>query len=306
MSRMKKPIKKGRLPGRPEHYRTPIAYISVPIMSMQKRRNRKTIYRHIKQPNQKRNSFAFGFSSLKTFILTIFLRNFNMNANEIELQDATRQIENMHGVVTDGVRVVFENAINIGEILCQQKKKLPHGEFTKWVDGNLPFTMRAAQNYMKLFANKDMLINANVSHLGQAYKLLTEPKQTDNNLEKLLFDGYKELEFEQGLQPLIDKYFYHGEPEIFVYNYLPHIRKQILSIISIHVDNSKTGVKLKKSVIEQARQEQLDTYQKCLLYIERCLQKYRLPNGYVTDVMMSAIVTHGLFLRVLFTMNFVE
>jgi len=142
--------------------------------------------------------------------------------------------------------------------------------------------------------------------LGQAYKLLTEPKQTDNNLEKLLFDGYKELEFEQGLQPLIDKYFYHSEPEIFVYNYLPHIRKQILFIISIHVDNSKAGVKLRKSVIEQARQEQLDTYQKCLLYIERRLQKYRLPNGYVTDVMMSVIVTHGLFLRVLFTMNFVE
>ena len=42
MSRMKKPIKKGRLPGRPEHYRTPIAYINVPIMSMQKKQNRKT------------------------------------------------------------------------------------------------------------------------------------------------------------------------------------------------------------------------------------------------------------------------
>lgn len=229
-----------------------------------------------------------------------------MSANEIELQDATRQIKDMHGVVTDGVRVVFENAINIGEILCQQKKKLPHGEFTKWVDGNLPFTMRAAQNYMKLFNNKDMLINANVSHLGQAYKLLVEPKQTDNDLEKLLFDCYKELEFEQGLQPLIDKYFYHGEPEIFVYNYLPHIRKQILSIISIHVDNSKTGVKLKKVIIERARKEQLETYQKCLLYIERDLQKYRFPNGYVTDVMMSAIVTHGLLLRALYTMNFVK
>ncbi|HUU15853.1 MAG TPA: DUF3102 domain-containing protein [Sedimentisphaerales bacterium] len=229
-----------------------------------------------------------------------------MNANEIELQDATRQIKDMHGVVTDGVRVVFENAINIGEILCQQKKKLPHGEFTKWVDGNLPFTMRAAQNYMKLSNNKDMLINANVSHLGQAYKLLVEPKQTDNDLEKLLFDCYKELEFEQGLQPLIDKYFYHGEPEIFVYNYLPHIREQILTIISIHVDNSKTGVKLKRSVIERARKEQPDTYQKCLLYIERDLQKYRFPNGYVTDVMMSAIVTHGLLLRALYIMNYAK
>lgn len=229
-----------------------------------------------------------------------------MNTNEIALQDATLQIKDMHGIVTDGVRLVFKNAINIGEILCQQKKKLPHGEFTKWVDDHLPFTMRAAQNYMKLFNNKDMLINANVSHLGQAYKLLTEPKQTDNNLEKLLFDGYKELEFENGLQPLIDKYFYHGEPEIFVYNYLPHIKEGILSIISIHVRNSKSGVKLKKQVIERARKEQLDTYQKCLLYIEQDLQKYRFPNGYVTDVMMSAIVTGGLYLRALYIMNFVE
>ena len=229
-----------------------------------------------------------------------------MNANEITLQDATLQIKDMHGIVNDGVKIVFENAINIGEILCVQKKKLPHGEFTKWVENNLPFTMRAAQNYMKLFNNKGLLEDANVSHLGQAYKLLAEPKQTDNDLEKLLFDCYKELEFEQGLQPLIDKYFYHGEPEIYVYNYLPHIREQILTIISIHVDNSKTGVKLKRSVIERARKEQLDTYQKCLLYIERDLQKYRFPNGYVTDVMMSAIVTHGLFLRSLFTMNFAK
>lgn len=72
------------------------------------------------------------------------------------------------------------------------------------------------------------------------------------------------------------------------------------------MDDSKAGVKLRESVIEQARQEQLDTYQKCLLYIERDLQKYRLPNGYVTDVMMSAIVTHGLLLRALYIMNYAK
>ncbi|MBW7988679.1 MAG: DUF3102 domain-containing protein [Planctomycetes bacterium] len=226
---------------------------------------------------------------------------------QIELQNkAAKEIKELHSLVSDGVRIVFDYSISIGGILCEQKRKMAHGKFTQWVENSLPFTVRAGQNYMKLFANKDMLINANISHLGQAYKLLTEPKQTDNNLEKLLFDGYKELEFEQGLQPLIDKYFYHGEPEIFVYNYLPHIKEQILSIISIHVRNSKSGVKLKKQVIERARKEQLDTYQKCLLYIERDLQKYRFPNGYVTDVMMSAIVTHGLFLRSLFTMSFVK
>jgi hypothetical protein len=229
-----------------------------------------------------------------------------MNENEIVLHEATRQIKDMHGIVTDGVRLVFENAINIGEILCQQKKELLHGEFTKWINESLPFTDRAARNYMKLFKNKDMLKDVNVSRLGQAYKLLAEPKETDNDLENVLYDGYKELEFEGGLQPLILKYMYHGEPKTFVYNYMPHIRNQVSSIISIYVNDSKAGVKPKKSVIELVRKEQLDTYQKCLLYIERRLQKYRLPNGYVTDVMMSAIVTGGLYLRALYIMHFVK
>jgi len=65
--------------GRPESakkHRTPAAYINLPIKSMQKKQNRKTIYRHIKQPNQKRNSFAFGFSSRKPTTLTTFLKEF--------------------------------------------------------------------------------------------------------------------------------------------------------------------------------------------------------------------------------------
>ena len=74
----------------------------------------------------------------------------------------------------------------------------------------------------------------------------------------------------------------------------------------MNVNDSKDGVKLKRSVIEKTRKEQLDTYQKCLLYIERRLQKYRFPNGYVTDVMMSAIVTGGLYLRALYIMSYAK
>ena len=227
-----------------------------------------------------------------------------MNTNEITLQDATLQIKDMHGIVTDGVRIVFENAINIGEILCQQKKRLPHGEFTEWVDDSLPFTMRAAQNYMKLFNNKSLLENANVSHLGQAYKLLAEPKNSDGDLEKAIFNVYKEFEFEGGLQLLIDKYMYHGNPEIFIYDYLPHITKQILSIISMYVNDSKAGVKLKESIIEEAHREQLDTYQKCFLCVELRIKECSTHfEGYVTDVLLSVFITHGLVLRALCTMG---
>ena len=76
MSRMKKPIKKGRLPGRPRYHRILQVYRNNPAMSIQKKQNRKTIYRYIKQPNQKRNSFAFGFSSRKPTTLTTFLKEF--------------------------------------------------------------------------------------------------------------------------------------------------------------------------------------------------------------------------------------
>ena len=65
-----------RLGSAKENYHTPQSYRNNPAMSIQKKQNRKTIYRHIKQPNQKRNSFAFGFSSRKPTTLTTLLKEF--------------------------------------------------------------------------------------------------------------------------------------------------------------------------------------------------------------------------------------
>ncbi len=57
---------------------------------------------------------------------------------------------------------------------------------------------------MKLFANKDMLINANVSHLGQAYKLLTEPKTANDNQETDIDNAVKNVKaFVKEIQPQI-------------------------------------------------------------------------------------------------------
>ena len=59
-------IKKGRLPGRPEHYRTPAVYINVPIMSIRKRQNRKTIYTSHQTTKSKAKQFRFWLFQPKT------------------------------------------------------------------------------------------------------------------------------------------------------------------------------------------------------------------------------------------------
>jgi hypothetical protein len=66
--------------------------------------------------------------------------------------------------------------MRVGELLVQQKQKLPHGEFTKWVEENLPFCVRTAQNYMKVFRNNKQLKNENVSLLSNAYDILKLPR----------------------------------------------------------------------------------------------------------------------------------
>ena len=46
-------------------------------------------------------------------------------------------------------------------LLAEQKKGMKHGTFTPWIKGNLPFTDRTAQNYMKFYRKKRILISGN-------------------------------------------------------------------------------------------------------------------------------------------------
>jgi len=81
--------------------------------------------------------------------------------------------------------------LRIGDLLVQQKQKLPHGHFTKWIEENLPFTTRTAQNYMKVFLNKEHLKNENISLLSDAYNILKLPRgqfnETGDEEEKRYF-----------------------------------------------------------------------------------------------------------------------
>jgi len=111
--------------------------------------------------------------------------------NSTNETDCVDEISRLHNEIFQQAETMLQNIMRIGELLVQQKQKLPHGQFTKWVEENLPFTNRTAQNYMKVFRNKEQLKNENVSVLSDAYNILKLPRgqfnETENEEEKKYF-----------------------------------------------------------------------------------------------------------------------
>jgi hypothetical protein len=97
------------------------------------------------------------------------------------------EIQRLHGEILNSLKMSLEKGIRIGELLADQKEVLKHGEFTAWVNDNLPFTDRTARNYMRLFQERDRLKMETVSDLTAAYRLLIENKSGPKipNLENI-------------------------------------------------------------------------------------------------------------------------
>ena len=106
--------------------------------------------------------------------------------NEIETSNIDR-ITQLHEEIVGAVRMTLNKAIEIGDLLETEKAKASHGEWSKWVEENLPFDIRTAQRYMKAYANRDQIAkNDSVSLLTDAYRLLEEPKAIDS--DRVLFE----------------------------------------------------------------------------------------------------------------------
>ena len=81
--------------------------------------------------------------------------------------------ERYHNIVRHG-EAAFAEAIRIGELLVANKAAVRHGDWVKWIEKNIVFDIRTAQNYMRLFEQRDVLKNESVSYLTKAYALLAE------------------------------------------------------------------------------------------------------------------------------------
>lgn len=74
-------------------------------------------------------------------------------------------------------------ALEIGQLLTEKKAELKHGEFGKWITDNLAFTDRTARNYMRLYENKDKILQS--GSISEAYQMLEAPKtETVSDLEQ--------------------------------------------------------------------------------------------------------------------------
>lgn len=103
------------------------------------------------------------------------------------------EIWDLHTKFIESLKKSLEYGMKIGELLTKQKSDLKHGQFGIWIDENLPFSRRTAQNYMKVYRERDRLKNATVSHLTDAYRVLEDSKEDARYVSDLPVDEIMEL-----------------------------------------------------------------------------------------------------------------
>lgn len=111
------------------------------------------------------------------------MKRINTSADKLPALNETqsiKQIRKLHGEIFEAARTSLPKAIRIGELLTGIKDKMEHGQWLPWIQKNLLFSERTAQNYIRCFDEKDRLKNAMASDLplsvSGALALLSEPK----------------------------------------------------------------------------------------------------------------------------------
>lgn len=97
------------------------------------------------------------------------------------LEQNTTKIIELHNGICDMLAKGLDDAIQIGELLFAQKKIVKHdgGRFTEWASDNLPFSVRTAQRYMKVFRYVDELRKSDIKTLTDAYAHINGEPITD-------------------------------------------------------------------------------------------------------------------------------
>lgn len=110
------------------------------------------------------------------------------NANLAVIEQPATRINNLHKELREHGQSMVQKAIQAGGLLVEQKERVGHGHWLKWIEGNLIFSGRTAQHYIKCYHHRDQLNAKRISHLGEAVGLLASPKKeslSDINWEHL-------------------------------------------------------------------------------------------------------------------------
>ena len=95
-------------------------------------------------------------------------------------KNIANEINSLHNELVGLFRQSVHKAVKIGERLSEVKQSLPHGEFTGWMKDNISFTARTGRNYMKLYQNRDKVLQA--GSISEAYQLLEPKTETVSDL----------------------------------------------------------------------------------------------------------------------------
>ena len=89
-----------------------------------------------------------------------------------ELTELTQRITLLHSEALAGFKIGLDKAIEVGGLLTYAKKKIiPYGQFGEFCK-MLPFTERTAQNYMRVYANRNLAKTESLSDLNVFYEFL--------------------------------------------------------------------------------------------------------------------------------------
>lgn len=100
-----------------------------------------------------------------------------------QIKQNTDDIIQLHNGIVNHLTQSLVDAIRIGELLFEQKKLIKYGEFSSWTKDNLPFSIRTAQRYMKLFQYKEALTEEGVSSITDAYHHIFDEPVSDEVIE---------------------------------------------------------------------------------------------------------------------------
>jgi hypothetical protein len=96
-----------------------------------------------------------------------------------KLETAAARINSLYREIDTAARMSLEKAVEIGRLLLEEKRRLAHGQWERWVDENIDLSKPTAWRYMRLWERRATIESFTVKDLSQAYKLLAPPTKTN-------------------------------------------------------------------------------------------------------------------------------
>ena len=99
----------------------------------------------------------------------------------VTIENASEELNRLHGQIEGKLRSTVEDAIRAGEILTRVKERVGHGGFLSWIEANVRFSQPTAWRYIKINEHRDKLFSVN--NLHEAEKTVAQIESEERRTE---------------------------------------------------------------------------------------------------------------------------